>query len=46
MNIYINAKTDADLVKKIKEEARKDNRSESFIIRKRLRQAYEGKVNQ
>ena len=33
MNIYISEKTDAELIKRIKESADKNNRSVSFIVR-------------
>ena len=36
MNVYISEKTDAELIRKIKEAAKKNNRSVSFIIRDTL----------
>jgi hypothetical protein len=40
MNIYINEKLDAALVKNIKLEAEQVRRSVSYVIRERLRAAY------
>ena len=40
INIYIN---DPELIKKLKEEAKKSNRSLSYIVREKLNKAY-GKI--
>jgi len=39
-HFYVNPKTNKDLLEKIEEEAKKRNRTPSFIVRERLRNAY------
>ena len=40
MNIYINEKKHAEITKRVKLEAHTRKRSESFIVREKLSQAY------